>query len=121
MGKAILFIDGDKHWREQARNCFSAAGQKLVEAANAEEALQRSEFEPLSVIIMDLELQGEKTFTLLQFLKANNPDIPILIFTATPQDDPEVIKILAQGGCDYVRKDSIEELLVAAGTHLTAQ
>jgi two-component system, response regulator FlrC len=117
MDTQVLFIDDDGAWRQIASLALKDAGYEVVTAQDASEAMALSEGRNLGLIILDLNLAGESGLTLMKYLRHNHPDIPVLLFTGMEHDDSTVRAMLDQGADQYLRKSSIEELIVTVGTY----
>jgi DNA-binding response OmpR family regulator len=117
MGTKILFIDDDKSWLDLAGGSLQAAGYNVVTAQNASQAMELAQDAQLGLIILDLNLDGESGLTFMTYLKKNNPEVPILILTSMEHDDSTVRTMLDQGGDQYLRKGSMEELIVTVGAY----
>lgn len=119
MAKTILFVDDDKDWRHLVGSGLNDAGYDVLTAQDATEAMAKMEGVPLALAILDLNLAGEDGLMLMQFLKRNDPNVPIIIFTGTEHDAMEIMSILQRGASYYVRKrGSLDELLDAINTVL---
>jgi DNA-binding NarL/FixJ family response regulator len=64
----------------------------------------------LGLIILDLDLDGENGLVLMKFLKCNQPDVPIIIYTGLNHDDDAILDMLRQGAHRYVRKGPMDDL-----------
>ena len=117
METKVLFIDDDPDWREIAQASLQGAGYAVVTAQDASEAMERAQDAKIGLIILDLNLGGESGLTFMQYLKKNQPDVPILLFTSMEHDDSTVRAMLDQGADQYLRKSSIEELIVTVGSY----
>ena len=117
MDTTVLFIDDDQAWREIVQASLQNAGYNILTAQDASEAMERAEGVNLGLIILDLNLGGESGLTFMKYLKHNNPGVPILLFTGMEHDDPTIRSMLDQGADQYVRKGSLEELIVIVGTY----
>jgi DNA-binding response OmpR family regulator len=114
VGKTILFVDDDQDWRQLVASELNDAGHDVVTAQDASEALSKIEGVPLDLAILDLNLGGEDGLVLMQFLRRNNPDVPIIIFTGAEHNGVEIMNMLQRGASYYVRKKgSLDELLDA--------
>lgn len=117
MGKKVLYVDADGAWRETVSASFQEAGQAVICAQNATEALELAGNNELCLIILELDLAGENGLNLLKFLKHNDPGTPVVVFTHLNQDESSIAAILKEGADQYLQKDSVESLLVTAGAY----
>jgi two-component system response regulator FlrC len=117
MGTTVLFIDDDQEWREMVSVSLENAGYEVVAAKDASEAMEKGEGAKLGLIILDLNLGGESGLSLMKYLKHNHPGVPILLFTSLEHDDTTIRTMLDQGADQYIRKGSLEELIVAVGSY----
>jgi len=113
----VLFIDDDAHWREIAQKALQDAGYAVETAQDASEAMEKSQASRLGLIILDLNLAGESGLTLMKYLRANQPDVPILLYSGMDHDDSTIRAMMDEGADQYLRKGSIEELIVTVGTY----
>ncbi len=118
MAKKVLFIDDDKHWREVVEAGLTAAGYEVLVAEDASVGMQKADGVDLGVIVLDLDLAGESGLSLMKYLKRNHPGVPILLFTGMEHDDTVIQAMLNQGADEYLRKDSLDQLLVSVGVYL---
>src|SRR6185369_9237509 len=117
MGTTILFIDDDPQWRQTVSASLQNAGYDVIAAKDASEAMEKGQGAKLGLIILDLNLGGESGLSLMKYLKHNPPGVPILLFTGLEHDDTTIRTMLDQGADQYVRKGSLEELIVTVGTY----
>jgi len=117
MDLKVLFIDDDPDWREIAQTALQDAGYSVETAQDASEAMEKSQSNRLGLIILDLNLAGESGLTFMKYLRVNQPDVPVLLFTGIDHDDSTVRSMLDQGADQYLRKGTIEELIVTVGTY----
>jgi len=71
----------------------------IVEAADGVEALQKIEAHPPNLIFMDISLPGENGLELTRKIKANHPDVIIIILTS--HDSPEYREVAIRYKADY--------------------
>jgi len=82
----------------------------IVEAANGEEALQKIRTLPPDAIFMDLRLPGANGLELTRKIKAQYPNIIIVILTN--YDLPEYREAAVQSGADhFLSKDSFLKMI----------
>jgi len=109
-GKAILYVDDDKDWREVVTVTFQGTGYEVLSAKDATEAMLLTEGVKLGLVILDLDLDGEDGLVLMRFFKRNQPDVPIILYTGLNHDDDAILEMLRQGAHQYVRKGPLEDL-----------
>lgn len=111
MAKKILFVEDTADWRSMVQTFLELKGYDVVTAQDASEAMAKTEGVELGLIILDLNLAGESGMMLMRFLKRNNPDVPVLLYTGMDHDDTTITAMLRQGADRYLKKGSLEELL----------
>jgi DNA-binding response OmpR family regulator len=121
MGKGILYIEDDEHWRALVTEALAEAGFEVQTAQDGSSAMIASESANLNLIILDLRLPGESGIMLMKFLRRNHPDVPILLYTALDHDDATIQTMLDQGANSYLHKGSMQELLQAVGKMLSSE
>src|SRR5947209_8127036 len=111
MGRRILCVDDDKDWRFVLETTLTDAGHEVLTVGDATEAWQRAElFEP-ELVIIDLDLAGENGLMFMNFIKENNPEARILLYTGTDQDAEVIMYALQNGAHAYLRKGAPQDLL----------
>ena len=113
MGNRILYVEDSEDWRSIVSTALSEEGFEVQTAKDAMGAMSASEAPGLELIILDLRLTGESGIMLMQFLKKNHPDVPILLYTGMDHDDSTVQAIVAQGADGYLHKGTMQELVEA--------
>jgi DNA-binding response OmpR family regulator len=117
MDTKVLFIDDDVACRDIVGEALQGAGYNIIIAHDASDAMEKAQGQPLGLIILDLNLAGESGLTFMKFLRHNYPGVPVLIYTGMDHDDSTVLAMLDQGADQYLRKGSIEELIVTVGSY----
>jgi two-component system response regulator FlrC len=118
MGKKVLFADDDAQWRTNVTEAFKVAGYELLTATDGSEVLAKAGAGDISVIILELNLAGENGLNLTRFLRLNHPGIPVILLSDVDHDDDAVRSMLKAGAEQYLRKSTVEELLVTAGAYI---
>ena len=107
-GTKLLLIEDNKIFRktfkEGLQNFFPAT--EIEEAADGTEALNKVEdFKP-ELIFMDIQLPGENGLQLTRKIKAQHPEIKIIILTT--YDSPEYREAALKSQADsFIAKDSL--------------
>ena len=109
----LLLVDDEKNMRLTLERIMMDNGYEVRAAESAEQALKILTQEPLFMVVTDARLGGMSGYELLRQVRAQKPDLPILMITAyaTPKLAVEAIK---SGAIDYLAKPfEPEELLHA--------
>lgn len=86
-------------------------GYDVVHVESGEEALERAESRPFSIMILDVGLPGMDGFQVLDRIRGREMDLPILMLTAEDAEEA-IVQGLRSGAEDYVVKPfSTPELL----------
>ncbi|SPE53196.1 hypothetical protein SBV1_1680011 [Verrucomicrobia bacterium] len=121
MQKKILFVDDENDWRAVAELYLKDSGYEVVTARDGSEALKQAEGTNLDLIILDLNLAGENGLMLMKFLKKNQPEVPIVLYTGMEHDEKAIKDMLKQGAHQYVRKGMLGDLLKVVQSALKAK
>jgi two-component system cell cycle response regulator len=102
---SILLADDSPTVRGIMRVELEAAGFKVIEAADGEQALRLALADPPDVVLLDVEMPVMDGYACLQALKADEAtaNIPVVFVTGllTAEDVARALKL---GGHDYLRK-----------------
>ncbi|MDM8515742.1 response regulator transcription factor [Desulfobacterales bacterium HSG16] len=96
----VLIVEDSPTFRKTFRDALSRRFPFLIikEASNGREALDRiKSFDP-ALVFMDIRLAGESGLELTEKIKAENPEIIVIILTN--YDLPEYRKAASDGGAD---------------------
>jgi DNA-binding response OmpR family regulator len=109
------YIDGEQSWMRIliaeddgplaafVAKAFKSEDHVTEVAASGDDALQRIQKETFDLLILDLNLPVVSGSEVLQKVRSGNPDIPILILTAT-DEVAERVACLDAGADDYLTK-----------------
>jgi len=78
----ILIVDDEEHIRRLYSEVLSRDGHQVETASNGKEALAYVQNNPVDVVVLDIEMEGESGLETLKELKAANSDIPVILNTA---------------------------------------
>ena len=110
--KRILIVEDNAFFLQFLKETLHARfpPTDIVEAANGEEALQKIRTLPPDAIFMDLRLPGANGLELTRKIKAQYPNIIIVILTN--YDLPEYLEAAHQSGADhFLSKDSFLKMI----------
>jgi DNA-binding NarL/FixJ family response regulator len=110
--KCILIVEDNVFFLQFLRRILSARfpWADILEAVNGEEALQKIKMFPPDAIFMDLRLPGENGLELTKKIKAQYPNIVVVIITN--YDFPEYREAAYQSKADhFLSKDSFLKMI----------
>ena len=111
MAKRILIVEDDAVLARVLRDNLTMDGFEVESAANADEAIERSNASSIDLILLDLMLPGLSGFDLGKTL-GKGGGVPIIILSARGQK-ADKLRGLTMGADDYVTKPFDMEELVA--------
>jgi DNA-binding NtrC family response regulator len=117
MNAHILIVEDDASHLEILRRHLERSGHKVEACESAEQALSRfSRFGP-DLVLSDLRMPGMSGFDLLRKLKADAPDVVVVLMTAF-DDMQTAIDAMKDGAYDYMVKpldlDRLEAIIAGA-------
>jgi two-component system, NarL family, invasion response regulator UvrY len=83
------------------------------EAADAEEVLDQVARGSWGVVVLDLSMPGNRNLDLLRQLRAEHPEVPVLVLSIHPEEQ-YALRCLKAGAGGYLSKQSAPEHLVEA-------
>lgn len=108
----VLLVDDHTLFREGMANLFAANDINVVGmAGNGMEALERARNLRPDVILMDIYMPGCDGIVATRLIKAEMPEVKIVMLTASEEDD-NLFDAIKNGACGYLfKKLQSEELL----------
>ncbi|MDR1545408.1 MAG: sigma-54 dependent transcriptional regulator [Deltaproteobacteria bacterium] len=107
----VLIVDDEEHIRKIMSIMLGKPGHHCRVASSAEEALETFGREAFDVVFTDLNMPGLDGLELLARLKAEAPDVAVVMVTAYASVDT-AIKAMKAGAYDYIAKPFKEDELV---------
>ena len=83
------------------------------EASNAREVLEQVRKQAWDVVVLDINMPGRSGLELLEDLRRERPQIPVLILTIYSEDQ-FALRALRSGAAGYLTKEAVPERLVEA-------
>lgn len=109
---AILLVEDNAAYAAMLRGNLEQEGYDVRVAASGIEGLRQATTTPPDLIILDLMLPAMGGFTVLQRLRDEGHDIPVLIMTARGTEE-EKLRGFGLGADDYIVKPFDPPLLTA--------
>lgn len=117
----VLIVDDSKTARAYCRAILSAAGHEVVEASDAEHALDRMADRPPDCVVLDLFMPGLSGIEMMEVLGGRAEPTPIVVLTSS-MEEADQARCLRLGARAFVRKPvSCDELTRAVQEALTAR
>lgn len=108
-GKTILCVDDTAYVLQMLEMFLTAIGYRVLTAANGRAALELAAAFALNAAVLDYEMPDLSGLEVAQILKRELPGIPILMYSAHPQDD----SVKSAGVVDvYVQKEQPQALVM---------
>jgi DNA-binding NtrC family response regulator len=107
----LLVVDDELLKRTTLEIELTAAGYRVLQAADPATALQYLEQEPVDVVVTDWRMPEMDGMQLLDCIKSRWPQTHVILMTAYGTVD-SVVQAMKRGACDYVSKPFMTETLV---------
>lgn len=120
MQQRILLVDDEPGVRASLRMVLEPTYEVLA-AANGSEALAQLHREAPHLVLLDIIMPGEDGLVLLQRMRTEAPDVPVIMLTAT-KTVKTAVGAMKIGAADYVTKPfDVEELRLIVARTLAAR
>jgi len=110
--KRILIVEDNAYFLQFLKETLHSRipSVEIIEAGNADEALQKIKALPPDAILMDLRLPGENGLEVTKKIKARYPDVIVVI--VTNYDLPEYREAAYRSGANhFLSKDSFLKMI----------
>lgn len=109
--KSILVIEDDQEINLLLKSILVQENYQVTSAYSGSEGILRIENSDYNLILLDLMLSGMTGEELLEKIRANGNQTPVMVISAK-QDIAEKVKVLRLGADDYITKPfNSEEVL----------
>jgi two-component system alkaline phosphatase synthesis response regulator PhoP len=113
--KHIVLIEDEEHLHETLKLNLELEGYAVSSAFNGREAIQLLHQVAADLVILDIMLPEVDGFSIIEHLRLNNNQVPILVLSAKNTSENKV-QGLKLGADDYLTKPfNLEELLLRVG------
>lgn len=100
---AVLIVEDDAAIREGLELNLALDGYTCHTAADGEQALAALARVPIDVVLLDVMLPGRNGFEVLQSIRVDRPELPVLLLTARAAEADKILG-LELGADDYIVK-----------------
>jgi CheY-like chemotaxis protein len=113
MAFKVLIVDDSKLARMSIARLLDALRPDWVriEAANANEAIERHGQESIDLVLLDFNMPGRDGLSLASDLRALNPSLPMALISANSQD--EIVARTRALGAEFLPKPLTEAILAS--------
>ena len=101
--RRILVIDDEQNILNLIKKRFEVEGYQVITESSIEKGIECLKTKPLSVLFLDLNIQGESGFEVLKIAKSIQPSLPVVMVTGCHNND-EASQAIMLGAFDYVTK-----------------
>ena len=109
----ILLVDDEKVARSLYSDFLAGAGHEVTAVGSSDEAKEALAKTKFALLVTDLILPQSDGIALLQFVRATQPDVEVLVITALDKVEPAV-RAIKSGAADYLVKPVQPEVLAHA-------
>lgn len=112
----VLIVDDHAIVRRGLKIILEEISDRIVtmdEAADCQEALARIRSSVYDLVLLDISLPGCSGLDLLKQLKADRPNLPVMMLTMYPEEQ-YAVRALRLGASGYLTKESAPDELVTA-------
>ncbi len=111
----IIIADDHSVVRKGLKQILSEAFQSayIEEVGDAEDLLKKVIREKWDVVITDILMPGKSGLDVLQQIRKDHPQLPLLVLSIHPEDQ-YALRVIKAGASGYLNKDSAPEELVKA-------
>ena len=107
----ILVVEDDEALAEAVVDTLELSGYRPLHAADGSAALERLKTEPVDLVLTDVWMKPMDGDELLRRVKAERPDLPVLMMTAYGTIE-KAVAAMREGAADYLVKPFEAEVLV---------
>jgi two-component system, NarL family, invasion response regulator UvrY len=111
----VLLADDHAIIRDGLKQILADTDDLVVigEAANGSEVMQKVREKDCDVLVLDISMPGRSGLDLIHMIKAEKPELPILILSMH-HEEQYAVRALHAGASGYLTKESDSEVLVGA-------
>lgn len=103
MTRRVLLVDDDSAVREALAQTLDLADFDVLAAASFVESKEHIAPGFDGVIVSDIRMPGRDGFHLLDYARAQDPDLPVILLTGEG-DIPMAVRAMSQGAFDFLEK-----------------
>ena len=109
--ETILIVDDEKNYLTILSAILEEEGFEVLTAQSGQEALEIHKSSDLDLMLTDMRMPGMDGIELLEAIKNNDPDLPVIMMTAHGTVD-KAVEAMQKGAYTYVLKPFDNERLI---------
>jgi len=115
MSLKILIADDHPIFRKGLKQVLAAESDVAAvgEAENSQKALELARKQHWDVVVLDITMPGRSGLDVLKELRQERPKLPVLILSASPEDQ-YAVRVLKAGAAGYMTKERAPQELIKA-------
>lgn len=114
---SVLIVDDERSMRDFLKILLEKEGHEVATAASGEKALDTFHAHTPDIVVSDIRMPGMTGIELLERLKDDQPELPVILITAFASPDDAVLA-MKNGAFDYISKpfnvDEIKSVIESA-------
>jgi two-component system, NtrC family, response regulator PilR len=114
---SVLIVDDERSMRDFLKILLEKEGHKVTTAESGSKALDALEKQFTDIVVTDIRMPGMSGIELLETIKSQTPEMPVVMITAFASPDDAVLA-MKNGAFDYISKpfnvDEIKSVIESA-------
>ncbi|SLM32199.1 Acetoacetate metabolism regulatory protein AtoC [Desulfamplus magnetovallimortis] len=110
--KTILIVDDEKNYPRILAEVIKEEGFLAITASSALEAIETFRSESVDLILTDVMMPGMNGIELMEEIKKESPDLPVLVMTAHGSVE-KAVEAMQKGAYTYILKPFDNDTLIA--------
>ncbi len=120
MSGRVLIVDDEEAIRFSLRGILEDEGMEVLEAATAEEGLTLADSGAPDLVFLDIWLPGMDGMDALRQLRANHPELPVVMISGHGTIETAV-EAIRDGAYDFIEKPlSLDKIVIVSGRAVEA-
>jgi two-component system, NtrC family, response regulator PilR len=107
----VLIVDDERGMRDFLKILLEKEGHKVITASRGAKALEILETKNVDLVVSDIRMPELSGIELLEIIKENTPDLPVIMITAFASPD-DAVMAMKNGAFDYISKPfNVDEIV----------
>lgn len=107
----VLIVDDERGMRDFLKILLEKEGHKVITANRGKKALEILESKTVDLVVSDIRMPEISGIELLEIIKENTPELPVIMITAFASPD-DAVMAMKNGAFDYISKPfNVDEII----------